>query len=71
MGLYSLPVKHAITMINMITQHYSTETTLAKKFLAFIESLQLEIGCIGKPLSKDYKEFHHLATRSWIESLWE
>ncbi len=31
-GLCSLPVKHAIAMINMITQHYGVETTLAKKF---------------------------------------
>jgi hypothetical protein len=37
-GLYSLPIEHTIAMINMIIQHYSTETTLAKKFLAFIEA---------------------------------
>jgi hypothetical protein len=55
-GLYSLPAKHAIAMINMITQHCSTETKLAKKFLASIEALQLKIGCIGIPLSKDYNK---------------
>ncbi len=28
-GLYSLAVEHTIAMINMIVQHYGTETTLA------------------------------------------
>jgi hypothetical protein len=44
---------------------------LAKKFSASIEALQLEIGCIGNPLNKDYNKFHLLATHSWIKSLWE
>ncbi len=70
-GLYSLPVEHAIAMINMLIQHYGMETTLAKKFSASIEALQLEIGCIGNPLNKDYNKFHLLATHSWIKSLWE
>jgi hypothetical protein len=59
-GLYSLPV-----------QHYGAETTLWKKFLASIKTLQLEIGCIGNLLSKDSNKVHHLATWSWIKSLWE
>ena len=58
-------------MINMIIQHNSAETMLAKKFLASIGALQLEIGCIGNPLSKDYNKFHYLAARSWTKSLWE
>jgi hypothetical protein len=70
-GLYSLPVEHTIAMINMIIQHYGAETMLAKKFLGSIQALQLDIGCIGNPLSKDYNKFHYLATRSWIKSLWE
>jgi hypothetical protein len=70
-GLYSLPVEHAIAMINMRIQHYGAETTLAETFLASIEALQLEIGCIGNPLSKDYNKFHYLATWSWTKSLWE
>jgi hypothetical protein len=70
-GLYSVPIEHAIAMINMIIQHCGAETTLAKKFLGSIEALQLEIGCIGNPLCKDYNKVHHLATQSWIKSLWE
>ncbi len=52
-GLHSLPVEHAITMINTLIQHYGTKTMLAKKFLASIEALKLEIDCIGNPLGKD------------------
>jgi hypothetical protein len=70
-GLYSLPVEHAIAMINILIQHYGAETTLAKKFSASIEALQLEIGCIENPLNKVYNKFHLLATHSWIKSLWE
>ena len=70
-GLHSLPVEHAIAMINMLIQHYSAETMLTKKFLASIEALQLEIGCICNPLGKDYNKFHVLATHSWVKSLWE
>jgi hypothetical protein len=70
-GLHSLPVEHANAMINVLIQHYGTETTLTKKFLASIEALQLEIGCIGNPLGKDYDKFHVLATHSWVKSLWE
>jgi hypothetical protein len=68
-GLHSLPVEHAITMINMLIQHYGAETMLAKKYLASIEALQLEIGCIGNPLGKDYDKFYVLATHSWVKSL--
>jgi hypothetical protein len=52
-GLHSLPVEHAIAMINMLIQHYGAETMLTKKFSASIEALQLEIGSIGNPLGKD------------------
>jgi hypothetical protein len=70
-GLHSLPVEHTIAMINMLIQHYGAEMMLAKKFLASIEALQLEIGCIGNPLGKDYDKYHVLATHSWAKSLWE
>jgi hypothetical protein len=46
-GLHSLMVEHTITMINMMAQHYGTETTLPKKFLASIEELQLEVAALA------------------------
>jgi hypothetical protein len=70
-GLVSLAVEHTIAMINMIVQHYGAETTLAKKFSALLEALQLEIGCAGNPLVQDYEKYHSLAMQSWAKALWE
>jgi hypothetical protein len=61
-GLFSFPVKQTIGMINMLVQHYSAGTTLAKKMTASIEALQLKIGCIGNPFVENYEELHLLAT---------
>jgi hypothetical protein len=55
----------------MIVQYYGTETTLAKKFSASLEAMQLEIGCARNPLNKGYDKFHCLVVPSWIKSLWE
>jgi hypothetical protein len=49
-GLFSFAIEHTISMINMFIQHYGTGTTLAKKFTALLEALQLELGCAGNPL---------------------
>jgi hypothetical protein len=40
-------VEHTIAMINMMVQHYGAENTLAKKFLASIEELQLEVAALA------------------------
>jgi hypothetical protein len=41
-------------MLNIFTQHYEAGMTLAKKFTASLEALQLEIGCIRNPLLENY-----------------
>jgi hypothetical protein len=48
--LFSFAVEQIIGMINIFTQHYEAGTTLAKKFMASLKALQLEIGCIRNPL---------------------
>jgi hypothetical protein len=50
--LCSLPVEHAIAMINMKIQHYGTETTLAKKLMDSIKALQLEITALATHSAK-------------------
>jgi hypothetical protein len=60
-----------IGMINMLIQHYGTETTLARKILASLEALQLEIGCTGNPFDEDYNQLHLLATPCLTKCLWE
>jgi hypothetical protein len=60
-----------IGMINIFIQHYGEKTTLAKKFSACLEALQLEIGCLGNPLKENFDKLHLLATPCWTKSLWE
>ena len=70
-GLLDLAVEHTICMINIFVQHYGAGTTVAMKYGASLEALQLELGCLGNPLNEDYARYHHLATDSWVKSFWE
>jgi hypothetical protein len=70
-GLFNLAVEHNIGMINIFIQHYGAGTTVAMKYSALLEVLQLEIGCIGNPLDEDYEKYNSLATNSWVKSFWE
>jgi hypothetical protein len=70
-GLFDLAVEHTIGMINIFIQHYGADTTVAMKYLAFLEALQLEIGCTGNPLEKNYKKYNCFMTDSWVKSFWE
>ena len=63
-GLLDLAVEHTICMINIFVQHYGAGTTAVMKYGASLEALQLELGCLGNPLNKDYARYHHLATDS-------
>ncbi len=55
----------------MFIQHYGAGTTLAKKFTALLEALQLELGCAGNPLCENFDEKDLLATECWMKSFWE
>ncbi len=58
-------------MINMFVQHFKASTTLAKKFTATLEALQIEIGCIGNPLLENYNKLGGLVMACWAKSFWE
>ena len=70
-GLFSFAVEQSIGMINTFIQHYGAGTTLAKKLSAYLEALQLEIGCIGNPLKENFYQLQSLATPCWTKSFWE
>ncbi len=55
----------------MFVQHFEANTTLAKKFIAMLEALQIEIGCIGNPLLENYNKLGGLARACWAKSFWE
>ncbi len=70
-GLFSFAIEQMIGMINMFVQHFEAGMTLAKKFTATLEALQLEIGCIRNPLLENYNNLGVLATACWAKSFWE
>ena len=70
-GLFNLQVEQTIGWINMFLQHFGLDSTLARKFMASLEALQLELGCIGCPFEENFGRFGHLATASWVKSFWE
>jgi hypothetical protein len=41
------------------------------KLSALLEALQLELGCVGNQVDKDYEKYNCLATNSWVKSFWE
>ncbi len=55
----------------MLVQHFEAKTTLAKKFTATLEAMQLEIGCIGNPLLENYDNLGVLVAACWAKSFWE
>ena len=70
-GLFDLTIEQTIGWVNMFLQHYGMDSSLAGKFRASLEALQLELGCAGCPLDADFSRFGHLATPCWVKSLWE
>jgi hypothetical protein len=70
-GLYNLSIEQFISWMEVLLQHYGTGFTTSKKLQASLESRQLEIGCSGNPLNKDYEKSGPLATEGWVKAVWE
>ena len=70
-GLWNFTVEQCISWLEALLQHYGTNSTIAKKMLASLESLQLEIGCAGNPLAENYQMRGGLATSCWMKAVWE
>jgi hypothetical protein len=70
-GLYNLAVEQFIAWMEILLQHYGAGFTTSKKLRASLEALQLEIGCAGNPLSKEYAVLGLLATEGWVKAVWE
>lgn len=70
-GLRNITVEQFIGWMNMLLQHYGSSTTVGLKLSASLEALQLELGCLGNPLSQNYGERGILATPCWLVAIWE
>ena len=70
MGLYSVTSETTAATIDTFLQHYGTESPVGISIQATLENLQIELRVSGCPLHYDYKTWAHLATNSYIKSLW-
>jgi len=61
-GLWNFTVEQCISWLEALLQHYGTGNTIAKKMIASLEALQLEIGCTRNTLAEDYQMKGGLAT---------
>jgi hypothetical protein len=52
--LFSLPIEQFICWLEMILQHYQAGRTVSSKLRATLEALQLELGCRGNPMNKNF-----------------
>jgi hypothetical protein len=57
--------------LEVLLQHYGTNFITLQKLQALIEATQLEVGCRGNPLNKDYDTLRLLATDGWVKAVWE
>jgi hypothetical protein len=70
-GLWNFTAEQCKSWLEALLQHYGRETTIAKKMIASLEALQLEIGCAQNPLSASYILRGGLATTCWMKAIWE
>ena len=70
-GLWNYTVEQCKSWLEALLQHYGRGTMIAKKMIASLEALQLEIGCARNPLSEDYASRGGLATKCWMKAIWE
>ena len=70
-GLWNFTREQCKSWLEAFLQHYGRNTTIAKKMIASLEALQLEIGCSRNPLSEDYALRGGLATMCWMKAIWE
>jgi len=70
-GLLSLSTEATICRVNLFVQHWNMPSPLGQMLRASMELLQLEVGCVGCPLSQPFHPIGHIITHSWLRSFWE
>lgn len=70
-GLLSLATEQLICRLNMLLFHYDISSIVGDKLTCSLHWLQLQIGCSGNPLLRDFDTWGHLAPNSWASRLWE
>ena len=70
-GLLHLPTEQLICRLNILQQHYGTQSIVGQKLSCSLHWLQLQLGHNDNPLLLDYSQWNHLTCRSWWVELWQ
>jgi ribonuclease HI len=70
-GLLHLPTEQLICRLNILQQHYGTQSIIGQKLICSLRWLQLQLGHDDNPLLLDYDRWHKLTCRSWWVELWQ
>ena len=70
-GLLHLPTEKLICRLNILQQHYGTQSIVGQKLSCSLHWLQLQLGHNDNPLLLDYSQWNHLTCRSWWVELWQ
>ncbi len=70
-GLLNISIKQFISWLEVLLKHYGVNFTTLQKLQALIEVTQLEMGCRGNPLNKDYDTLGLITMDGWVKAVWE
>ena len=69
--LGSIEYEQIVEAINLFVSLYHLATPSALLLCESLELMQIKVGIDILVLKADYKSFGYLASRCWIQSLWE
>ena len=70
-GLLHLPTEQLICRLNILQQHFASNSTSGLKLSCSLHWLQLQLGHDDNPLLLDYEKWGKLTCRSWWVELWK
>ncbi len=69
--LLSFPTEQLIFRLNLLLQHYHTDSSLSRKLDASLHYLQLHLGTPTCPIYLDYGKWGYLSSLCWVNVLWQ
>ena len=70
-GIRTLLTEVVIARVNLLMQHYGTNSSIGTQLTTSLELLQLETGYNDNPLNHPFHPMGPLCTPCWFRSLWE
>ncbi len=75
-GFYGIGLPHpsieaTAASLNLLIQHYGSQSLLGLQLCASYEAMFLELGLSTNPIQESYGKFADLCTPSWLRAIWE